>query len=909
MAEKDLQKIKEQLNEEKWTRATISSYTVNSFSQFDTIIESSIEENRAEALKELCDEHLSHTKNSIIALYISGILSFHFQELNDSNMIYLIEIFRDNKKMNIVEFLSKKILEFGENKIALRFLAECYTDSSDVDKKYAVWERLIKIDYEESDLVKLIAEKKEEDGDIEAAIEFYKKAIHRFINKKTFNQIKEIWNKLIEYNIDDLDFFLRVEKKIAVVISTEKAISLLEDLNVKLLQKEDWDVCINILKQILDYDPLNEYARKQIIDCFRKKYSDHSQLEEYIKLSNITQNWRNIHEAIHDFEKHISFDAGAFVFHRSWGVGIIRSTKGDNIIIDFATKRNHSMSLSMATGALLNLPKFHIWVLKSIWPADRLHDRVKSDVKWTLKILIKSFDNATSLKQIKSELVPSVLTQGEWVTWSNEAKRLLKTDPDFGNLPDKADIFVVREIPITVEEKIYNHFKSENNFYEKLKSVKEFIENADTESEYFSEIFSYVTNFAKLTHTNEQVVAAYLFLQDIVKKYPHLNPGFDKSFSEILDETENIYETFDKIEDTDIKKMFLENVRKLPNWAEIYAKVFPKYLNRYILDELMEAKREDLITKIIVDTCERSKENRNGFIWIVRNIEELDQFNISTEEVIVNLLHLLDLTNREIDNRHNISPNRKNARQINAILFENKLIEEFISSAELDSISRIYSILFDVKDADPKEKENIKDLILEKYPDFKFFDKSDADLAKNFIQRGLLCIESSYKAKQKELKYILEVEMPQNSKEIGIAIELGDLSENAEYKAGKEKQELLQITVGKLKKELEKVYIVNEDEVNSDKVSFGTKVFMKDLNKNIKQVYTILGPWESDPENNVLSYLSPLGKEIYGLQKGESKAFTINETDYNYEIIKIEKADFSQYAKDDSDDDVEVDFE
>jgi transcription elongation factor GreA-like protein len=75
--------------------------------------------------------------------------------------------------------------------------------------------------------------------------------------------------------------------------------------------------------------------RSEIIYCFRQKYSYHNQLEEYIKVSNLTQKWRNIHEAIADFEKHISFETNNFIFHRSWGIGRIVSIKGENVVIDF----------------------------------------------------------------------------------------------------------------------------------------------------------------------------------------------------------------------------------------------------------------------------------------------------------------------------------------------------------------------------------------------------------------------------------------------------------------------------------------------------------------------------------------------------------------------------------------------
>ena len=70
--------------------------------------------------------HLRHTRNSIIALYLSGIVSLSKQLVDDSNLVALISIFSDNHKWNIVEYLANRILEYGENKFALKTLAECY---------------------------------------------------------------------------------------------------------------------------------------------------------------------------------------------------------------------------------------------------------------------------------------------------------------------------------------------------------------------------------------------------------------------------------------------------------------------------------------------------------------------------------------------------------------------------------------------------------------------------------------------------------------------------------------------------------------------------------------------------------------------------------------------------------------
>jgi transcription elongation factor GreA-like protein len=374
MSEALLKNVQEMLNEEKWTRATLSNYSTNQFKELDVILKESREQRADDGLKTLCDEHRAHTKNSIIALYLSGMIALSRQLIDDSALINLVAIFVDNHKWGIVKYLCERILDYGESKFALRTLADCYKNDNEEEAVYGIWERLVKVDYEEADLAKALGEYYEKQGDLDNAVDYYKKALHRYINKALFANIREIWTKLIEYNKDDIDFFLHVQKRIAKNISKDKAVLLLNDVYSFCREKNDIETAINICKIILQYDERDEPARKEIADCFRIKHADHSQLEEYIRISNLTQKWRNVHEAITDFEKHIAFDRGNFVYHRTWGIGRIARVQGDKIIVDFSRKRGHSMDLKMAVNALQTISRNHIWVLKATKKREELHD-------------------------------------------------------------------------------------------------------------------------------------------------------------------------------------------------------------------------------------------------------------------------------------------------------------------------------------------------------------------------------------------------------------------------------------------------------------------------------------------------------------------------------------------------------
>jgi transcription elongation factor GreA len=892
MSEALLKNVQEMLNEEKWTRATLSNYSTSQFKELDGLLKDARDGRVIDDLKKNCDEHLTHTKNSIIALYLSGMVALSRQIIDDAAMISLVTIFVDNHKWGIVKYLCERILDYGESKFALRTLIDCYKNDNEEESLNGIWERLVRVDYEEADLAKALAEHYEKQGNAEAALEYYKKALHRYINKQLFNSVREIWEKLLVFCPDDIDFFLHVQKKIAKNISEDKAVILLNDVYAACKDK-DIDTAISILKIVLQYDERDTHARKEIIECFRQKYASHSHLEEYIRISNLSQHYRNVHEAIVDFEKHIAFDKGNFVYHRTWGVGRIAGIEGDDIRIDFAKKRDHSMSLKMAVGALQTLSKNHIWVLKATWKKEKLHEKVKTDYAWALRTVIKSFGNSCDIKRIKAELSPAVLSTGEWSTWSGKAREILKSDPGFGVSPDNIDLFTVRDRPISMAEKLYNEFKAERNFFERVVTLRDFVnqKDADLDSEYFSEMFAYFTAFLRSSNQgSEEAVASYLLIKELAGKYPHLGAGLSLNFTEIFEKIEDVPSLFKNLKDNKLKEEFLQHVQLfVPDWANIYMRLFPYALTPSIIIHLEKERGGEKLRGMAIDCFENFREYREAVVWLFKNAAGADWFKaaaISLEKQLITLIHILDLTYREIENHRDTTENRKINKLVYAILFKEGGLNAFIDEADEDTIIRLYTFINDVKDLDPQDKLNLRDRIQGRYPDFKFFGGAEKK-----VSRGLVVTSAMYEEKQRQLARIMDEEVPANSKEIAFALSLGDLRENAEYKAAKEKQEILNSTVAKLKDEIERAQIFDPNSINTAKVSFGTRVVLHNVTGNRKEEYIILGPWESDPDNNIISYLSPFGGAILNRTVGEQFDFSINDETVSYVAEQISAAD------------------
>lgn len=888
----NVDKIKTMLTEEKWTRSTIANYTITSFHELDDFL-ATIDKDEEHEIKQVCDEHLSHTKNSIIAMYISGTLSIARHPLDDSSLLQLVELFEENKKWNIVEFLCQKILKSNESRYALRALAECYQAIGHEDDKYAVWERLVKVDYEEVDIVKAIAEHYEENGNTENALFYYKRAMLRYINAKDFSAVQNLWAKFLEMIRDEFGYLMGIVDRVANKLGEDKAITLLSDLYQTC--DGDTDRQIAVLKRILELDQYDLKAREALVECYRQKYKDHSRLSVCIDKSGLTQSYRDVQTAIEVFEKNIAFDKGTFVFHKSWGIGRIREIGNEKVVIDFASKRGHEMSMEMAFNSLQVLPKTHIWVLKSAVPREKLASKIKNDIPWALRTLISSNGDSASFKTMKAEIVPSILTASEWTQWTPLARKELMSNPLFDISTTDADTFTVRTTPISYEEKQLNIFKSEKNFYEKVRLLREFISSkGDLESDSFIEMVKYFNDqLASQDKPGDITISSYLLINDLRTGKYHLSfiqPSRDVTFTDLYDKLTDKVATFKAIKDSELNKAFIDGVVEADpeNWQSVLLKLFPHYLTSYIPETFREQGKAKVVLQILKDSADTYKEDPEMFLYLVRayNQKQWDKAGVSYERLLLIELQLLDYAFRCIENGKAVSENRKYTKQLMTMLFEEKAVMKYINAGDEAAARKVYSLIEDMVGLDMGQKIEVKHLISEKFPGlFKEEERVDRN---TLIPTGLLCTQASLDAKKRELDHIMNVELPEVAKEIGTAREMGDLRENSEYKYGKEKQGLLNTQMRKLSEEMDRAQVITPDMVDASKISFGTKILLHNNIDDVDITYRIMGPWESDPSNNIISFLAPLGTKLLNHAVGDTVKFEINEQQYDFTVQAIE---------------------
>ncbi len=140
---------------------------------------------------------------------------------------------------------------------------------------------------------------------------------------------------------------------------------------------------------------------------------------------------------------------------------------------------------------------------------------------------------------------------------------------------------------------------------------------------------------------------------------------------------------------------------------------------------------------------------------------------------------------------------------------------------------------------------------------------------------------------REELQNLKEVEMPQVVKDIATARDHGDLSENAEYHAAKERQGQVEARIRMLDDKLARAQVIETANQDSEQVRFGTTVSLEDAETGERMTYTIVGEDEADANEGLISVTSPVGRALLGKEPGDNVQVRVPKGTRELEILEV----------------------
>jgi len=142
---------------------------------------------------------------------------------------------------------------------------------------------------------------------------------------------------------------------------------------------------------------------------------------------------------------------------------------------------------------------------------------------------------------------------------------------------------------------------------------------------------------------------------------------------------------------------------------------------------------------------------------------------------------------------------------------------------------------------------------------------------------------------ENELEYLKTIKRKEVAEKIKQAMSFGDLSENSEYDEAKNEQASVEVRIVQLENMLKNAKVIDEDEIDTNIVSMGSKVKVLDMEDNKEFEYTIVGSTEADPSQSKISDESPVGKQLIGRSVGDVVEVVVPAGTLKFQILSISK--------------------
>lgn len=582
----------------------------------------------------------------------------------------------------------------------------------------------------------------------------------------------------------------------------------------------------------------------------------------------------------------VQLTESGFCMHRSWGFGRIRTvdTVFGRFTIDFPGKEGHGMDLAFSVDALKPIPKDHILALKAS-DMDRLKQLAATSHLELVKVVLNSYDGKATIDQIQDALVPDVISE-DWKKWWEAARHELKQSGHFLIPTKKSEPIVYQSSEVSLHDRLLEAFGAAKGLKARVTVAQEAVRSAPDLTDVKSLVEEMVAGLEKEigTHmrTKPAIALEALFSRDdLLDLVGQSAPEGTPTTASVWGQEILFAEVLDALPAAKQRRAIESYIAAHPeDWHEaalLSLNVVSSRLCKELVLALVNAGHLDLLKEALAKLISQHSASSELLLWLGK--ERSDVFaDIIGPEVFRAMISAME--------RDQFNEKRSN-RLHDFIMGSQDLLADLTASADLDVIRDVTRGLQLCTIFDDMDKRSLLARLVKSHPSIQSLISGEQTTKQD---KSLIVSWESLDRRREEYANLIQKKIPENSKEIAVARSYGDLRENHEYKAAKEMQKVLMKRKEELEGELTRARGTDFSDARTDSVSVGTIVHATDLDGNTAEVFTILGAWDSDPDQGVISYLSPVAQALLNKVPGDEVEFDVHGKQHHHRIERIEMA-------------------
>jgi transcription elongation factor GreA len=583
-----------------------------------------------------------------------------------------------------------------------------------------------------------------------------------------------------------------------------------------------------------------------------------------------------------------AMEPGAYVVHRSWGFGQIKSydEASQRLLIDFKGKKAHPMDPAFCINTMEVLPKAHLLVRKET-EAKTISDLIADNPAQLVVEALEAYPNHAATAIELEITLAQVVGEEKFKKWWAAAKKAVAKDPRVAVPEKKTECYVLRETPVSAEDEILEQFNSTRSARRRIQLAEELL-GAIGKKEVKGDLNTVLKGVADAVKDSNQLDEAERLygaaVRDDLAKALASDATFEPSQATIIANVRDLPRIAEKIP-VQFQSRFLELIQET---HPIEA--------RDILFNLLKTSQGKFTTECInflvehghadelAATLKRWQTEQNlrapVLLWIVKNRHSKKFAKLLNDLITPRLLSAIFFA---IDYEALQASSARRIPLADILSEDTDLISDLLSTADPETARDLANTLMLNQGFEELTKKSLLARFIKIFPKIQSLVAADAEGK----EEQLLVSRSSYDQKREEYESIVSKKIPENSKAIAAAREHGDLKENSEYKMAKQDQQVLMAQKTLLEKDLGRARVTDFKDASADQVGVGTVVDVKAAATGNVTTYTILGAWDGDPDNHVISYKTAFGAALLGKKPGDHVKVKSGGAEEDYTIVRI----------------------
>lgn len=586
-----------------------------------------------------------------------------------------------------------------------------------------------------------------------------------------------------------------------------------------------------------------------------------------------------------------AMEPGAYVIHRSWGFGQIKSydEASHKLLIDFKDKKNHPMDPAFCVGTMEVLPEKHLLVRKETEPKRIAELIADNPVELVVEALQAYPNNAATAIEVEITLA-QVIGEEKFKKWWSATKKALAKDPRVAVPEKKTECYVLRETPVSAEAEILEQFNSTRSARRRIQLAEELLTSTtktDLNAEHLSNVLKAVADAVK--DSNQLDASERLYgaaVRDDLAKAIGGDGAFEPTQAALIANIRDLPAIAEKIP-VHFQARFLELIQEThPIEARDILFTLLKTSQGKFTTEVINFLVEHGHADELAATLKRWQTEQNlrapVLLWIVKNRHSKKFAKLLNDLITPRLLSAIFFA---IDYEALQASSARRIPLADILSDDPDLISDLLSTADPETARDLANTLMLNQGFEELTKKSLLARFIKIFPKIQSLVAADAEGK----EEQLLVSRASYERKREEYETIVSKKIPENSKAIAAAREHGDLRENSEFKMAKQDQSVLMAQKAQLERDLARARVTDFKDSTTDQVGVGTVVAVKNVATGAATTYTILGAWDGDPERHVISYKTAFGAALLGKKRGDVVKVKTGGTEEDYSIENISR--------------------